>query len=79
MKKISNEELLADLEQTETELLAYGKLHEGFAILAQIPENIESGKAKIYSFESSKYYGFEQGCAKLFHKLQDLKLKRKIR
>ena len=78
MKKVSNEELLADLELTKKELLAYGKLHEGFSILATLPENIRSGKANLYASKSRAYHSHEQGCAKLLHKLQDLKLKRKI-
>lgn len=60
-----------DIRVTEDELGAYKKLVVAFKILANLPENIESGKSAYYQMQATKYQGKENSCRDFLNKLYD--------
>ena len=75
-KKVSNEQLLTDIDHTEIEVAAYGKLCSGFFDLSQLPENEESGNSRLQAFESHKYATLQKECTAFLEKLLALKTER---
>jgi hypothetical protein len=73
-KKVSNEELLVDIANTEKEVEAYDKLSVGFYTLAHLPENTE----RMYFFESQKYERLSKECTRFLETLLELKAERGI-
>lgn len=78
-KLVSDKELLSDIEITGRELEAYQKIKDGFTTLAQLPENIESGKSSVYRFEAMKYGALESECAVFLLNLHALKAERGLK
>jgi hypothetical protein len=77
-KKIPDSQLLFDINVTLKELEAYKLLSEGFRMLAEIPENIESGQNLILQFSSKKYLMLQMQCERLLEELYSLKEERGI-
>ena len=77
-KKIPDSQLLFDINDTLKELEAYKLLSEGFRMLAEIPENIESGQNLILQFSSKKYLMLQMQCERLLEELYSLKEERGI-
>ena len=75
-KKVSDEQLLLDIELTHKESDAYSKLTEGFGILTDLPENKESGKSDFYKMEYYRYSSANNGCVKFLRQLYALKAER---
>jgi hypothetical protein len=68
--EISNEELLKDIENTETEVKAYRALADGYYHLSRLPENANVPGHKI----NFRYYGdCEIECSKFLDKLYQIK------
>jgi len=74
-KKVSNEELLADIELTGQELEAYRKISGGFRTLASLPENA-GASARMNNYQADKYSEYEIQCAKFLKSLNILKAER---
>lgn len=73
--KISNEELLNDIELTGKELEAYQKIADGFRTLATLPENA-GVNASLHNFQANKYRNSERDCAAFLKQLHALKAER---
>jgi hypothetical protein len=73
---VDNETLLDDIVVTEKELRGYQHLSKGFALLSEIPENRDSGKAQEYRLKSDAYTIIAQECLQFMTKLQNLKVER---
>jgi len=71
-KKISNKEMLVDIENTRREKEAYDLLAEGFETLAKLPENIASGQANVQNMEAIRYSRLSQECQSFYLELQAL-------
>jgi hypothetical protein len=72
--EISNETLLFDIRNTETEVHAYHMIGEGFQLLSELPEN-NYGKE---SLESQRYFMLEKECSKFLDELLKIKTERNI-
>ena len=72
-KKISDGELLADIENTQLEMRAYSKLDDGFYVLSRLPENIQSGQGNVHFMKSREYSHLFSECSKFLEKLLALK------
>lgn len=72
---ISNEELLFDIKNTESEMNAYNLLSEGFYILSRLPE--ESNPQTMMR-QSDNYSDLHSQCKKLLEHLIWLKVERGI-
>jgi hypothetical protein len=77
-KTISNEQLLNDIRLTGLEIEAYQKLATGFIMLADLPENIQSGRSHLYIAEWRKYSRLESECVDALRKLHALKVERGV-
>lgn len=69
--RVSDEELMLDLENTSKEFKAYYMLKDGFTILRNLPEN-SSKQIKKYQIEIFKYQSLMADCNKFLTRLQGL-------
>ena len=74
--KVSNENLLVDIFNTEKEANAYHQLMNGFSSLSELPENIESGQHLVHRVKSDNYYNLEKRCRAFLEQLYQLKKER---
>ena len=72
---VSDEQLLADINNTEKELDEYDKLQRGFLILSNLPENNGAMSLKYYS-SRSEYFRLYKECGEFLQKLLELKKQR---
>jgi len=75
--EISNEKLLADIENTIIEKEAYEKLAEGYAALARLPENA-GADTTMHQFKANGFSLNAEKCRKFLNYLQGLKAERKL-
>ena len=76
MGQVSNEQLLEAINLTELERDAYVKLCDGFLTLSGLPENIESGKSRVYTVQHYKYSGLVTMCSTFLDQLLAIKKER---
>jgi hypothetical protein len=72
-KDVSNEELLEDIRLTKLELNGYSDLVNGYAMLSKLPENIESGKSKLYRADCEYFSQLHSECIEFLVKLEKIK------
>ena len=74
-KKVSNEQLLEDIENTKSEMDSYDKLRDGFSVLADLPENRGVNSSKYY-WEKQKYSTLYDECLSFLKQIEALKIER---
>jgi hypothetical protein len=72
-KKVSNKQLLTDIQNSEHEIKAYEKMVEAYHILAGLPENQESGQSHLLRVKAEAYEALAHQCGSLLEKLLTLK------
>lgn len=72
-KQVSDDQLLADIHNTEQEKKAFEMLTEGFNILSGLPENQGNGQALLHRLKSYNYENLATQCTKLLVKLLAIK------
>jgi len=77
-RKISNEQLLIDIVNTEKERDAYEQLRAGYFTLSLLPENQESGESRVHSLKSEHYQQLCFQCQEFLNKLIALQKERGI-
>lgn len=77
-KKVSNEELLNDIYNTEKELKAYKNLWMGYQALSELPENQQGVKLNEYLFQCKKFQGFADRCEEFLNQIKALRDERGI-
>lgn len=73
--KVSDEQLLLDIELTKKEAEAYEMLCRGFDILSSLPEN-GGDRSASYGFESSNYHQLYHECTGVLAELREIKEER---
>jgi len=73
--KITDEELLIDIRNTEREVEAYRMIKEGYRILSVLPENEDS---HVYSINLLRFEQAEDGCREFLKKLYKIKSERNL-
>lgn len=77
-KKVTNEQLLEDIKNTEIEINAYKQLKSAYAVLSKFPENSKLD-AKKFLMLSEKYCRIEIECSQFLEELWKLKLERGLK
>jgi hypothetical protein len=67
-------QLLKDIELTRKEMEAYQKIYDGYAILAVLPESVET--EKNYKYELMRYSLLKDQCSEYLQEMLKLKKKR---
>lgn len=78
IKKITNEELLKDLEITQREFFAYKSISEGFERLYILHEKEGGAYVRFCKNEYMKYDKKNKECARLLEKIVKIKNERGI-
>lgn len=73
--KVSDEQLLLDIELTKKEVEAYERICRGFDILSGLPKN-GGDKSAFYGFESSNYHQLYHECTGVLVELLEIKKER---
>ena len=68
---VTKQEWLTDIANTEKEMEAYKKLSEGFATLANLPEN-QGAQSNLFYHKSQRYKSSYENCNKFYIKLKGL-------
>ena len=71
-KDISDEQLLEDIRLTELEMDGYSDLVNGYAMLSELPENMASGKSKLYLADCEYFSQLHDECIDLLVKLEKI-------
>jgi hypothetical protein len=74
-QKVSNEELLQDIQNTEREISAYQMLKDGYRILAGLPETSISAASR-FNWEAERFNSNEIRCSQFLDDLYALKAER---
>jgi hypothetical protein len=67
---VTKTEWETDLRNTRQETEAYRMLSQGYAILAQLPENITNGSALLYAMKAAAFNQSHQECGNFLAKLE---------
>ena len=75
----SDEQLLEDIRLTKLELDGYSDLVSGYAMLSKLPENIESGKSKLYRADCDYFSQLHSEGLEFLVKLEKIKKDRGLK
>lgn len=77
-ENVSDEQLMIDIENTEKEVKAYRYLSMGFDILANLPENVESGASSELRFRAMKHRKSEEECMDFLEEIKKIAIERNL-
>jgi hypothetical protein len=72
-KDVSDEQLLEDIRLTQMEADAYWEIKNGYSLLSKLPENIESGKSRLYRADCEHFLQLYSECSDFLAKLNEIK------
>ena len=73
MPKVTKEQIIEDIFQTEKELKAYSLLQQGYSMLMDLPENQEPKTLAVLRYEERRNFNNQRECEDFLKTLYKLK------